>query len=245
MCPAGTVCAGPNKLNCTVGTRGSRCEQCDIGYIGNTVTGCKPYCSSDCSGNGFCLAPDVCSCKPGWTGSLCETCIQGFEYRCYRTTTVEPTCFPTCSPYGGYCSKLGICTCYSGYEGLTCDRRAISSTTPKIVRATTTTTTQRLPTTTELIRCKPRHVFGIASSQLYFRYLLSPYQVNFHVLSTIADEATLERQSLEDFMNRALREELNRFTDWSNRFMRLAIVNVWYVLLNRFLSVIFISIPFL
>ena len=71
-----------------------------------------------CSGHGICGAYDICGCFPNWQGFDCSErkCQYGAAWDASVTTYLE------CSGKGDCDRETGLCTCYEGYEGVSCNR---------------------------------------------------------------------------------------------------------------------------
>ena len=132
------------KCECYAGWSGDRCDvpRCSEGFSGpnclpckqNSYTGkCTENCTSlGCNGHGRCRGSGKCECFPGYSGISCnETasgCAPGFSgsecLACKRdvyTNMCNSSCtFSTCN-YHGRCSGPGICMCFKGWTGGTCN----------------------------------------------------------------------------------------------------------------------------
>lgn len=98
--------------------------------------------TSQCSGHGRCLLPEICTCDPGFKGRTCELydcsdvydcnsersageCVAPNNCRCSKDWLppfcLDPVCDTSCSG-NGFCRIPNVCTCFTGFEGTSCDR---------------------------------------------------------------------------------------------------------------------------
>ena len=93
------------------------CEDCIAGFWGAACMGECPRNEEGliCSGHGKCNDKDFgngrCTCEDGMVGIKCDTKKE------------EDKCSPPCSELHGACDEeQGVCVCYDGYKGKTCER---------------------------------------------------------------------------------------------------------------------------
>jgi len=114
---------------------------CNEGYYGHQ---CALFdCKDACNYNGMCLDKDVCSCFAGYTGDFCEIdCGCGGNGVCniknsvcicdvgYLWSADEKSCVPRIAESDDVCGGTecihgqcidGLCTCFAGFSGKTCD----------------------------------------------------------------------------------------------------------------------------
>jgi len=88
------------------------------------------YCPNGCSGHGSCGKNDQCNCylRPdgdvAWTGHDCSlrTCPKGTAWAGTAVSVNDAHPVVECSNKGSCDRKLGECRCYSGYQGMACER---------------------------------------------------------------------------------------------------------------------------
>ena len=92
------------------------CEDCIAGFWGAACMGECPRNEEGliCSGHGKCNDKDFgngrCTCEDGMVGIKCDTKKE------------EDKCSPPCSELHGACDEeKGVCVCYDGYKGKTCE----------------------------------------------------------------------------------------------------------------------------
>ena len=92
------------------------CEDCIAGFWGAACMGECPRNEEGliCSGHGKCNDKDFgngrCTCEDGMVGIKCDTKKE------------EDKCSPPCSELHGACDEeQGVCVCYDGYKGKTCE----------------------------------------------------------------------------------------------------------------------------
>lgn len=93
-------------------------------------------CPNSCSGHGFCNSLDQCTCfkeqnNKGyfnadfeWTGADCSlrTCARGVSWTSIGSSTCAHTLEAECSDHGKCDRATGLCTCFAGFEGSSCQR---------------------------------------------------------------------------------------------------------------------------
>ena len=92
----------------------------------------QAYCPNGCSGHGSCGASDKCTCytridgEPAWTFNDCSgrTCPKGQAWVGYVQNINDAHPVVECSNAGSCDRKSGLCTCFPGYEGISCERQA-------------------------------------------------------------------------------------------------------------------------
>ena len=87
-------------------------------------------CENSCSGHGVCMYNRNCVCYNGidgeveWTGPDCSqrTCPKGYAWVGSVVNANDLHPWTECSNKGSCDRKSGTCKCYSGYEGVACQR---------------------------------------------------------------------------------------------------------------------------
>eukprot|EP00953_Heterococcus_sp_UTEX-ZZ885_P012296 7048-Heterococcus_DN1.PRE.1 len=89
------------------------------------------YCPNSCSGHGACGPSDKCTCylKSGsadfaWTGPDCSlrTCPTGKAWAATAVAMNDAHPVIECSGKGSCARASGECECFTGYEGVACER---------------------------------------------------------------------------------------------------------------------------
>ena len=130
---------GDGTCVCQVGFSGSRCKDCDNGYLGENCDACQVpgyYKDGSVCRYGNCTETGTleqepsgkCKCKPGSTGAACDQCQVGYTgvdcdqcvngYHIDGNQCVEGDC----APYGTQENNDGVCTCKTSFAGFLCDR---------------------------------------------------------------------------------------------------------------------------
>jgi len=88
------------------------------------------YCPNGCSGHGSCGANDKCTCysrpngDPAWTGHDCSlrTCPKGLAWVADPVAANDAHPSTECSKKGICDRKTGECSCFTNYDGMSCER---------------------------------------------------------------------------------------------------------------------------
>jgi len=132
-------CTKPLTCSCDAGfSPTSQCTTCDDQHYGESCNACPMDSAGDvCSGHGMCdgagtlSGTGTCACDRGWADDAdrgsCNVCATGYGPAGKCDTFV---CTQGCGVHGN-CTSPDVCTCDTGWSGLTCDTTSCADITPE------------------------------------------------------------------------------------------------------------------